>query len=154
MNHLKTPTEIYREVNLPQSTVSGIIQRFETTGDISYKPLGGDLRTILKDHHKKFILNTVDKNNTITLLELQKEVADYFDDITNISITTLCKFLKDYTRNQNQWKRKEMIRKPFLKENNLFYAMQKLSKVVLPISDNTYLTVNYELTNLTHCTKL
>ncbi|OAD72177.1 Homeodomain-like DNA binding domain-containing transcription factor [Phycomyces blakesleeanus NRRL 1555(-)] len=74
-NQLKAPSEIAKELNILHSTMNTIIGRFERTGSVEYKSLGGDFRTIIKDHHKQFILDMIDSNNTITLAELQQELG-------------------------------------------------------------------------------
>ncbi|OAD74856.1 Homeodomain-like DNA binding domain-containing transcription factor [Phycomyces blakesleeanus NRRL 1555(-)] len=73
-NQLKAPSEISKELNILRSTMNSIIGRFERTGSVEYKSLGSDFRTIIKDHHKQFILDIIDSNNTITLAELQQKL--------------------------------------------------------------------------------
>lgn len=93
-NHLKTPTEISKELDIPRETVAGIIKRYEKTGSSSYKDLGGDLRSIIQEHHRKFIVDAVDENNVITLEELRTKIINHFSDINRISISTICNYLK------------------------------------------------------------
>ncbi|OAD77378.1 Homeodomain-like DNA binding domain-containing transcription factor [Phycomyces blakesleeanus NRRL 1555(-)] len=97
-NHLKSPTQISQELGIPRQTVCGIIKRFEKTGTIEYQSLGGDLRSIIQDHHRQFIINAVDENNTITLEELKTKLLEEFDDIHSISTSTLCNFLNNVER--------------------------------------------------------
>ncbi|CEG64344.1 hypothetical protein RMATCC62417_01330 [Rhizopus microsporus] len=77
-NNLKTPTQISKELGIPRETVSGIIKRYEETGSTDYKRLGGDLRSIIQEVHREFIVETVDNNNTITLEELKNEFLNRF----------------------------------------------------------------------------
>lgn len=93
-NYLKTPTEISKELDIPRETVAGIIKRYEQTGSTSYQLLGGDLRSIIQEHHREFIVNAVDENNIITLAELKTKLVEQFSDIENIAISTLCRHLK------------------------------------------------------------
>lgn len=93
-DQLKTPTEIARELNISRETISGIIKRYEETGSIEYKSVGGDNRSKIKEHHRQFLLNAIEENNTITLEELQSKLIKEFGDIQSIGLSTLCKFLK------------------------------------------------------------
>ncbi|KAI9336058.1 hypothetical protein BD770DRAFT_299451, partial [Pilaira anomala] len=50
------------------------------------------------EHHRQFIIDIVDKNNTITFEELRVNILERFEDIQNISIATLCNFVKNIER--------------------------------------------------------
>ena len=52
----------------------------------------------IDEEHKQAIIDIVDPNNTITLAELQQQLLEMFPDIRKISISTLCKFLKNVAR--------------------------------------------------------
>lgn len=94
-NKLKTPTQISKELGIPRETVSGIIKRYEERGSTDYKRLGGDLRSIIQDVHREFIVKTIDDN---TLEQLRVEILDHFSDIKDIGISTLSRFLNDVQR--------------------------------------------------------
>ncbi|OAD74797.1 Homeodomain-like DNA binding domain-containing transcription factor [Phycomyces blakesleeanus NRRL 1555(-)] len=109
-NQLKAPSEIAKELNILHSTMNSIIGRFERTGSVEYKSLGGDFRTIIKDHHKQFILDMIDSNNTITLAELQQELVNHFDDLEKISISpcviTSATLRESLSKEQHQLRRR------------------------------------------------
>ncbi|KAI9260362.1 hypothetical protein EDC94DRAFT_660143 [Helicostylum pulchrum] len=77
-------------VLLPKS----LTKRHEQSGTIEYQPLDGGLKSLIKDKHKKFIIQTIDEDNTITLFELRKKIEGHFKDIKSIGISTLSRFLK------------------------------------------------------------
>jgi hypothetical protein len=60
--------------------------------------LGGDLRRVIHEEHREFIIQTVDDDNDITLEELKDKFLDHFSKIRNIGVSTLCRFLKDVER--------------------------------------------------------
>ncbi|KAI9347497.1 hypothetical protein BD770DRAFT_462149 [Pilaira anomala] len=93
-NLYKTPSEISRELGIPRATVYGVINRYSQSNSIDYKPLGGNLRSIIKEKHEKYIMGEIDKNQTITLTELQKKLLKEFPEIKHIGIVTLSKFLR------------------------------------------------------------
>ncbi|OAD79385.1 Homeodomain-like DNA binding domain-containing transcription factor [Phycomyces blakesleeanus NRRL 1555(-)] len=71
---VESPIRNFQELNILHLIMNSIIERFERTGSVEYKSLGGNFRTISKDHHKQFIMDVIDSNNTITLAELQQEL--------------------------------------------------------------------------------
>ncbi|CEP08674.1 hypothetical protein [Parasitella parasitica] len=98
-NQLKTPTEIAQEFgNIPRPTISGIIKRYERTRSIDYENSANSRIRVLKDHHRQFIVNAVDENNSISINELRQSLLSRFDDIQNLRISTLCSFIKNIER--------------------------------------------------------
>lgn len=90
----KTPSEISRELGIPRATVYGVINRYLQSNSIDYKPLGGDLRSIIKEKHEKYIMGEIVKNQTITLTELQEKLLKEFPEIKHIGTITLSRFLR------------------------------------------------------------
>ncbi|OAD68851.1 Homeodomain-like DNA binding domain-containing transcription factor [Phycomyces blakesleeanus NRRL 1555(-)] len=94
--NLDTAAKTNRHIHYRNSY--GCKLRLEETRSVKYKPLGGDLRSIIEEHHKCFILDVIAENSTITLEELRLEVISHFDDVKNVSVSTLCKYLRHFVR--------------------------------------------------------
>ncbi|OAD78398.1 Homeodomain-like DNA binding domain-containing transcription factor [Phycomyces blakesleeanus NRRL 1555(-)] len=92
------PTRFSKGYDIPREAISRIIGRYENTRSTTYTYLDEGLRSTIHKAHRDFIVKTVDKNNTITLRELMGKFLGCFDEIRNIGIFTLCRFLDDIER--------------------------------------------------------
>ncbi|BBU62185.1 hypothetical protein MSC49_21200 [Methylosinus sp. C49] len=62
------------------------VERFETTGEISPSPSGGDLRSKRIEAHRDYLLGLVRRTPDITLLEIEHRLLDAFGERFSSSV--------------------------------------------------------------------